>query len=89
MTVIEISPHKWGWRVFEAPSVEPVFPQKDQAIGYAETRACSGRVKFAFWIRAASSNARLRSMSRIGSCDVQVRVSEIVRKPRARPRVHL
>ena len=25
---------------FEAPGVEPVFPEKDQAIGYAETRAC-------------------------------------------------
>jgi hypothetical protein len=39
MTVIEVSPHKWGWRVFEAPGVEPVFLDKDQAIGYAETRA--------------------------------------------------
>jgi hypothetical protein len=27
------------WRVFEAPGVEPVFLEKDQAIGYAETRA--------------------------------------------------
>jgi hypothetical protein len=40
MTVIEIKPHSSGWKVFEAPGVEPVFPQKDQAIGYAETRAC-------------------------------------------------
>jgi hypothetical protein len=40
MTVIEIGPHKWGWRVFESPGVEPVFLDKDQAIGYAETRAC-------------------------------------------------
>jgi hypothetical protein len=40
MTVIEIKPHRWGWKVFEAPGVEPVFPDKDQAIGYAETRAC-------------------------------------------------
>ena len=29
-----------GWQVFEAPGVEPVFPQKRQAIDYAETRAC-------------------------------------------------
>jgi hypothetical protein len=29
-----------GWKVFEAPGVEPVFREKDQAIGYAETRAC-------------------------------------------------
>ena len=40
MTVIEIRPHSWGWKVFEAPGVEPVFPQKRQAIDYAETRAC-------------------------------------------------
>jgi hypothetical protein len=40
MTVIEIRPHSWGWKVFEAPGVEPVFREKDQAIGYAETRAC-------------------------------------------------
>jgi hypothetical protein len=26
--------------VFEAPGVQPAFPDKDQAIGYAETRAC-------------------------------------------------
>ena len=47
MTVIEISPHKWGWRVFEAPGVEPVFPEKRQAIDYAETRACfrSGEIR--------------------------------------------
>jgi hypothetical protein len=25
MTVIEIKPHRWGWKVFEAPGVEPVF----------------------------------------------------------------
>jgi Iap family predicted aminopeptidase len=36
MTVIEISPYKWGWRVFEAPGVEPVFLQKEQAIAYAQ-----------------------------------------------------
>lgn len=40
MTIIEVGPYKWGWRVFEAPAVEPVFLQKEQAIGYAEARAC-------------------------------------------------
>jgi len=29
-----------GWKVFEAPGVEPVFPEKQHAIDYAETRAC-------------------------------------------------
>ena len=39
ITLIEVKPRKWGWCLFESPSVEPVFLQKDQAIGYAETRA--------------------------------------------------
>src|SRR5260370_41762021 len=41
VTLIEIKPHTNGWKVFEAPSVEPVFPEKDQAINYAENRASS------------------------------------------------
>jgi hypothetical protein len=47
MTVIEIRPHGWGWKAFESPGVEPVFPQKDHAIGYAQNRACfrSGEVR--------------------------------------------
>jgi hypothetical protein len=28
MTVIEIRPHRLGWKVFEAPGAEPVFPEK-------------------------------------------------------------
>ena len=31
MTIIEIKPHRWGWKVFEVPGVEPVFPEKRQA----------------------------------------------------------
>jgi hypothetical protein len=47
MTVIEAKPRKWGWCVFESPGVEPVFPEKRQAIDYAETRACfrSGEIR--------------------------------------------
>jgi hypothetical protein len=41
MTVIEVKPHRNGWKVFEAQGVEPVFLTKDQAIGYAKTRARS------------------------------------------------
>ena len=40
MTVIEVKPHRLGWKVFEAPGVEPVFPEQSQAIDYAECRAC-------------------------------------------------
>jgi hypothetical protein len=39
MTIIEIKPHRWGWKCFEAPGVEPVFFTKDDAISYAQTRA--------------------------------------------------
>jgi hypothetical protein len=42
MTVIGIRPHRWGWKAFEAPGVEPVFPTKDGAIDYAQQRACFG-----------------------------------------------
>jgi hypothetical protein len=47
MTLIKIRPHAWGWKVFEAPGVEPVFLEKRQAIDYAETRACfrSGEIR--------------------------------------------
>ncbi len=41
MTLIGIRPHRWGWKLFESPGVEPVFPEKRQAIDYAETRACA------------------------------------------------
>jgi len=34
-TVIGIRPHRWGWKTFEAPGVEAVFPKKDQAIDAA------------------------------------------------------
>lgn len=47
MTLIEIRPHRWGWKVFEAAGVEPVFPEKRQAISYAQERAClrSGEIR--------------------------------------------
>ena len=47
MTVIEVRPHGRGWKVFEAPGVEPVFPEKRQAINYAQNRASfrSGEIR--------------------------------------------
>ena len=47
MTLIEVKPHRRGWKVFEAPGVEPVFLEKRQAINYAERRACfrSGEIR--------------------------------------------
>jgi len=46
-TVLEIKPDRTGWKVFEAAGVEPVFPRKDQAMNYAESRASfrSGEIR--------------------------------------------
>jgi hypothetical protein len=38
-TIIEIKPHRCGWKACEAPRVEPVFPTKDDAISHAQARA--------------------------------------------------
>ena len=47
MTIIEIRPFRNGWSVFEAPGVEPVFLEKEDAISYAKDRACfrSGQIR--------------------------------------------
>ena len=47
VTIIEIRPFRNSWKCFEAPGVEPVFLSQEQAIGYAETRACyrSGEIR--------------------------------------------
>jgi hypothetical protein len=47
MKLIEIRPHRWGWKVFEVPGVEPVFSAKDHATGYVLNRAsfCSGEIR--------------------------------------------
>lgn len=39
MRVIKVRAHCWGGKVFEAPGpgVEPVLPEKDHAIDYAQT----------------------------------------------------
>jgi hypothetical protein len=47
MTIIEIRPLRNGWECFEAPGVEPVFLDQEQAIDYATGRACfrSGEIR--------------------------------------------
>jgi hypothetical protein len=39
MTIIEIRPFRNGWQVYEAPGVQPVFLNQEQAIDYATWRA--------------------------------------------------
>jgi hypothetical protein len=48
MTVIELPPQAGSrWKVFEARGVEPVFPDRDGALSYAESRmrARSGEIR--------------------------------------------
>jgi hypothetical protein len=48
-------PRRWGWKVLEAPGVEPFFRTKDQTIGQADTRA-------SFSVgTAVSSSGRIRT----------------------------
>jgi hypothetical protein len=44
-TIIEIRPHRSGWKVFEAPGVEPVFLKKGQMCRIAP--ALAKRIAFA------------------------------------------
>ena len=47
VTIIEIRRFRNGWKCFEAPGVEPVFLDQEQAIDYATGRACfrSGEIR--------------------------------------------
>jgi hypothetical protein len=72
MTVIEIKPHPWGWKVFEAPGVEPVFREKDHAIGYAETRACFRLGEIRALDLTGNIDVPLRLMRRIECCGASV-----------------
>jgi hypothetical protein len=47
VTIIEIRPFRNGWQVYESAGVQPVFLTQEQAIGYAQDRACfrSGEIR--------------------------------------------
>jgi hypothetical protein len=45
MTVIQIKPHRWGWKAFETPGVEPVFSTKEDAITQTRVRFRSGEIR--------------------------------------------
>jgi len=52
------SNRRWGWKVFGAPGVEPVFPEKRQAINYAQNRASFRSGEIRIWIRGASQTSK-------------------------------
>jgi hypothetical protein len=47
VTIIEIRPFRNGWQVYEGADVQPVFLNQEQAITYAQGRACfrSGEIR--------------------------------------------
>jgi hypothetical protein len=69
MTIIEITPFRNGWQVYESASVQPVFLNQQDATTPLAALAF-GQARFAFSIRAATSNASFRLVRRIADCDV-------------------
>ena len=47
MTIIEIRPFRNGWQAYESSGVQPVFLSQEDAISYAQGRACfrSGEIR--------------------------------------------
>jgi hypothetical protein len=74
MTIIEIKPHRNGWKVLEGPGVEPVSGEKLGRPNPRKAAQAFAQARFAFWIRAAMSNASFRSMRRTEHCDAVIRV---------------
>ena len=75
MTLIEIRPDRRGWKVFEAPGVEPVFLTKEQALSYAQSRATFRSERFAFLTLWAHLNAQFRLVKRIENSDFPSRLT--------------
>src|SRR5207247_9015522 len=59
-----------GWKCFEAPGVEPVFLDQEQAIDYAKSRACfrSGEIRV-LQIKRVQSSVSFPSAKQIESCN--------------------
>jgi len=47
VTIIEIRPYRNGWQVYEAPGLQPLFLNQEDAIDDATGRACfrSGEIR--------------------------------------------
>jgi len=69
-SIIEIRPDRRGWKVFEAPGVEPVFLEKEQAINYASNRVSFRSGEIRVLDSTGNVERRFHSAKRIESCDV-------------------
>ena len=68
MTIIEVRPFRNDWQVYEAPSVQPVFLNQEQAIDYAQGRACF-------------RSGEIRILDSTGNVERTIHFSEADRKP--------
>jgi hypothetical protein len=60
------------WKTFEAPSVEPAFPEKDRAINYTQNRARFRSGEIRILDSSGYLKRTIRSARRIESCDFLV-----------------
>jgi hypothetical protein len=68
VTIIEIRPFRNGWQVYESPGVQSVFLIQEQAIDYAQGRACfrSGEIRILDSngaVERTTTNARLDAVT--------------------------
>jgi hypothetical protein len=68
MTVIEIRPHRWGWKALNLPMSSLCFRRKIRQSTTRRTGRAFDQAKFASWIQLAMSNARFRSAKQTESC---------------------
>jgi len=79
------------WKVFEAPCVEPVFPEKRQAINHAGNRARFRSGEIRILDSSGYLERTIRSARRIESCDflvpyfglISVFCNDLMKKDRA------
>src|SRR2546427_385731 len=68
-TVIEIRPHRNGWKVFEARPGWNLFSPRNVRQSIAQNRACFRSGEIRIWIRAAMSNGPFCLTKRFECCD--------------------
>ncbi len=69
--VIEIRPHRNGWKVFEAPGVELCSLRNVRQSIMLKTARASALARFAFWIQVEQLNASFHLVRRIEDCVIR------------------
>ena len=70
-SLIEIRPHRNGWKCFEAPGVVPVFLRKMRRLITRSAARAFAPARFAFSIQAVQSHAQFHLTRRIEDCNTK------------------